>query len=716
MSELDQILSKVESYHKGADLDLIKKAHVFAATSHDGQFRKSGEPYITHPIAVADLIADLKLDTSSVCAALLHDTVEDTSAELTDLKVLFSEEIADLVDGVTKLGKLEFRSKADRQAESFRKMLIAMSKDIRVILVKLADRLHNMRTLGHKEGDGALRIARETMDIYAPLANRLGIQSFKTELEDLAFRYLNPDAYAFIRGKVNEKRTEREQYISEVIEYLQKAMDEVGIKCEIKGRPKHFYSIHRKMQVQEIEFEQVYDAIAFRILVDDLKSCYEALGVIHTKWRPVPGRFKDYIALPKPNRYQSLHTSVLGPRHRRMEVQIRSYEMDSIAEGGVAAHWKYKDGGSLSDQDQQRFEWLKQLLEWHQEHDDPTDFLEMVKVDLFTAEVYVFTPNGDLKVLPKGSTPIDFAYAIHTEVGDHCHGATINGVMVALDYKLHSGDTCSIVTRNNQRPNMDWLNIVKTARAKSKIRQHIRVEQRERSRTVGREILDKGLRKFRKSYNKEVKSGRLELLAKEHFSLNTAEDLCVLVGYGKITVDAVVNQIVPEEDRSTYRRRPEGRITRAIRDFVSGARSGIVVDGLEDVVVRYSRCCNPVPGDSVIGFVTRGRGVAVHTQDCRHILDADPDRRIEVNWDAQIQHQHPLTITVISTNSPGILASISQALCDHNINISQANCITETTRAVNTFQVLVENSEQLKGAMRTIERINGVHSVERVRT
>jgi guanosine-3',5'-bis(diphosphate) 3'-pyrophosphohydrolase len=470
------------------------------------------------------------------------------------------------------------------------------------------------------------------------------------------------------------------------------------------------------MQAQEIEFEQVYDAIAFRILVDDLKSCYEALGVIHTKWRPVPGRFKDYVALPKPNRYQSIHTSVLGPRHRRMEVQIRTYDMDTIAEGGVAAHWKYKDDNSLSAQDQQRFEWLKQLLEWHQEHDDPTDFLEMVKVDLFTAEVYVFTPNGDLKVLPKGSSPLDFAYAIHTEVGDHCYGATINEVMVSLDYKLHSGDICNIITRKHQRPNMDWLKIVKTARAKSKIRQHIRVEQRERSRSVGREILDKALRKFKRSFNKELKSGRLLEVASDQFGLNTAEDLCVLVGYGKITPDSVVNQIVPEEERSTYRRRPENRITRAIRDFVSGARSGIVVDGLEDVVVRYSRCCNPVPGDSVIGFVTRGRGVAVHTQDCRHILDSDPDRRIEVRWDSEIQHQHPITITVVCANSPGLLASISQALSDNKINISQANCVTEATRAVNTFQVLVENADQLRNAMRTIERINGVHTVERVRS
>ena len=714
MLMLADIVDKVRTYLPSSDLDLVKKAYVFAHQKHDGQTRRSGEPYIIHPLAVADIIADMKLDVPSLCAALLHDVVEDTDATHEELAESFSTEIADIVDGVTKLGKLRFRNKAERQAESFRKMLIAMSKDIRVILVKLADRLHNMRTLGHVPEHKAAPIARETRDIYAPIANRLGIQWMKIELEDLTFRYLEPDGYAHIRAKVNEKRSEREAYIEEVIATIQALLSEQEIAAEVAGRPKHFLSIYRKMQEQAIEYEQVYDAIAFRIHVEDVKTCYEALGLVHTKWRPIPGRFKDYIALPKPNRYQSLHTSVLGPRLRRMEVQIRTHDMHRVAEYGIAAHWRYKEGDApLSADDEQKFAWLRQLLEWHRELDDPADFFDAIKIDLFAEEVYVFTPKGDLKVLPKGSTPVDFAYAIHSEVGAQCAGATVGGKMVPLDYRLRSGDTCAVMTRPNQRPNPDWLKTVRTARAKTRIRAYIREEHRTRSQEVGRGILEKALRRFRRSVQKELKTGRLAGVAHEHFGLKGADDLLVLVGYGKIQAGAVVRHLVPEEEREKLEGRPESKIVKAIKDLV-GSKTGVRVAGLDDVVVRFSRCCNPVPGDAIDGFITRGRGVAIHRADCRHILDADPDRRIEVYWDGKLRHQVPISLTVISSNNPGLLSSISGRFTEHGINISKAVCrALDENRAINTFEVRVESADQLRTVSRAIERIDGVLSVQR---
>ncbi|MFT7622551.1 MAG: guanosine-3',5'-bis(diphosphate) 3'-pyrophosphohydrolase [Myxococcota bacterium] len=711
--KLADIIESVQVYDATADVDLVKKAYVFASTSHEGQKRKSGEPYITHPLAVAHLITVMKLDTSSICAALLHDTVEDTQATLEDVDILFGKEIAALVDGVTKLGKLRFRNKQERQAESFRKMLVAMSKDIRVILVKLADRLHNMRTLGNLDAAKAAGIARETMDIFAPLANRLGIQWMKTELEDLSFRYLQPEAYQEIRGKVAEKRSEREAYIEEVKLLLEAAMVESTIEGDVYGRPKHFYSIFRKMRAQNIEYEQVYDAIAFRILTDDVGACYNALGVIHTKWRPIPGRFKDYIALPKPNRYQSLHTAVLGPRNQRMEVQIRTHDMHRIAEFGIAAHWKYKEGDNVGADDEQKFAWLRQLLEWQRELDDPTDFFDMVKLDLFNAEVYVFTPNGDLKVLAKGSTPVDFAYAIHSEVGAKAAGALVNHAMVPLDYQLRSGDTCEIMTRNDGKPNVDWLRFVRTARARSRIRAYVRIQERERSYTIGKEVLDKGLRRYRKSFNKELRSGRMEALAQSQYKLKTARDLCVLVGYGKITSESVVNNLVPEAQREKLKDKKESTISKMVRGLV-GNRGGIVVDGIDDVVVRFARCCDPVRGDAVTGFITRGRGVAIHTMNCRHVRDGDPDRRIDVRWDEKGRSHHAILLRIVSANTPGLLASISGSFQDFGINITEANCKTDSATAMNTFQVIVESAEQLRTVMRSIERIKGVHSVERV--
>ena len=713
MLKLADILDQISAYHPTADLDLIKKCYVFASTSHEGQMRRSGEPYITHPLAVASIITEMKLDTAAVCAALLHDVVEDTPASYQDLEVLFSKEIAELVDGVTKLGKLRFRNKAERQAESFRKMLLAMSRDIRVILVKLADRLHNMRTLGNLAPEKARGIATETRDIYAPLANRLGIQWIKTELEDLSFRYIEPEAYQSIRAKVNEKRSEREGYIQDVIGLLGGLLEEHHVTGTVSGRPKHFASIHWKMKAQNIDYEQVYDAIAFRIMVQDVTTCYQALGAIHSTFRPIPGRFKDYVALPKPNRYQSLHTVVLGPHNRRMEVQIRTHEMHEVAENGIAAHWKYKEGKPVASDDEQKFAWLRQLLEYQKELDDPTDFLDMVKLDLFNAEVYVFTPRGDLKVLPKSSTPLDFAYAIHSEVGESCAGALVNNAMVSLDHQLRSGDTCEIITKRSQRPNSDQLKTVRTARARSRIQGYIRKQERERSLEVGRELLDKMLRRYRRSYNKELKSKRLVEVANAHFKLKTADDLCVLVGYGKVTAESVVNQLVPEDELKGPGR-TESKISKFVQKLV-GPKTGIVIDGIEDMVVRFAKCCQPVPGDAIMGFVTRGRGVAVHTLNCPELNDGDPDRRLEVRWASDATNATPISVQVITGNAPGILASLSAAFTEYGINIVEAACKTNNDRAVNTFHVMVTNADQLNRVMKDLERIPAVKSVSRIR-
>ncbi|MBT9558544.1 MAG: bifunctional (p)ppGpp synthetase/guanosine-3',5'-bis(diphosphate) 3'-pyrophosphohydrolase [Myxococcales bacterium] len=713
MLKLADVIRKIEAVQPDADLDMVKRAYAYASEKHEGQTRKSGEPYITHPLAVADLLADLNLDVPSVCAAILHDTIEDTSATYDEVSTLFSKEIADLVDGVTKLGKLRFRNKEERQAESFRKMLLAMSKDIRVILVKLADRLHNMRTLGHIPVEKALGIASETRDIFAPLANRLGIQWMRTELEDLCFRYTEPDAYQLIRSKVNERRSDREAYIELVRVELERLMAVNKLEVDISGRPKHFYSIYRKMRDHNIEYEQVYDTIAFRIIVPEMQDCYAALGYVHSSWRPVPGRFKDYIGMPKPNHYQSLHTAVMGPHNRRMEVQIRTRAMHEIAENGIAAHWKYKERGPISAQDEQRFGWLRQLLEYQRELDDPTDFFEAVKDDLFQAEIYVFTPKGDLKVLPKGATPVDFAYAVHSEVGQRCAGAVVNHAMVTLDHPLRSGDTCSIITKTDQRPSADWLKFVRTGRAKARIRQFVRLAERTESHQLGTELLERALRKYKRSIKAETKAGRLEPVAHD---LKTASisDLLVHIGYGKVTTDEVIDRIVPEDERKKTVEKPDGPIKKIIK-AVTGAQDGIRVDGLEDVVTHFGKCCNPVLGDAISGYVTNGRGVSIHADDCRVLKDIDPKRRIEVYWDGKGKSSRPSELLVISANVPGLLASISQSFSEYGINITGVACKTDALRALNSFEIMVDSLSQLRGVMRAIERIPGVHAVQRVR-
>jgi GTP pyrophosphokinase len=722
MAQIVDIVEKVQAYHPAADLDLIKRSYAFAAKAHDGQLRRSGDPYVVHPLGVAATIADLKLDVPSVCAGLLHDCVEDTSATTEELSRLFGSEIAFLVEGVTKLGKIPWNTREERQAENFRKMLLAMARDIRVILIKLADRVDNMRTMDAMPPDKQERIARETMDIYAPLANRLGIQWVKIELEDLSFKYLYPEEFQALEKKVQQYQKDRSRYIEEVSGILRSEMAANQVECTVSGRPKHLWSIHQKIKRTGRDLEQLFDIVAFRVVVPSVRACYEALGVVHAKWTPIPGRFKDFIALPKPNMYQSLHTSVIGPRGERMEVQIRTAEMHRVAEEGIAAHWRYKEGrpfmGKADEKDEKKFAWLRQLMEWQRDLKDPTEFIETVKIDLFTDEVYVFTPKGDVRALPKGANPIDLAYAIHTEVGNHCSGARVNGLIVPLRYVLRNGDTVEIITSPNQKPNKDWLKFVATSSAKAKIRHYIRTEQRERSKQLGHELLERELRRLGVSLAKVQKSGELERAGAElkHASV---DDLFIAVGYGKLLPADVVEKVVPEEKRKsamTPTATPAANpITKLVRRITRRAPTGIRVAGIDDVMIRWGKCCSPLPGDPIVGFITRGRGVTVHTRSCPKSLDQDPDRRIEVEWDGKLKTPRPVSIQVVCADKPGLLAHISQSFHELGVNISQANCrSTDDNRAVNTFQFSVSDLDQLKVVIKAIQRINGVYSVDRM--
>ncbi|HKA87444.1 MAG TPA: bifunctional (p)ppGpp synthetase/guanosine-3',5'-bis(diphosphate) 3'-pyrophosphohydrolase [Haliangiales bacterium] len=723
MIRLSDILSKVETYHPGADADLIKRAYVFAAKAHDGQMRRSGDPYVVHPLSVASIITDLRLDVPSVCAGLLHDCVEDTSVTVDELGQVFSPEVAFLVDGVTKLGKIPWSTREERQAENFRKMLLAMARDIRVILVKLADRLDNMRTMEHMPPEKQERIARETMDIYAPLANRLGIMWIKCELEDLAFKYLEPVEHENLRVALAKTEKERHKYITEVEKLIHKEMEAGGVPCVVKGRAKHLWSIHQKMKKTGGDLGQIHDAIGFRVITDSVRQCYEALGVAHSRWTPIPGRFKDYIALPKPNMYQSLHTTVMGPYGQRIEIQIRTAEMHKVAEDGIAAHWRYKEGkpALIADKDERKFSWLRQLMEWQQDLQDPTEFIETVKIDLFSDEVYVFTPKGDVKALPKGATPIDFAYAVHTEVGNKCSGARVNGAIVPLRYQLRNGDTIEIITNPGQKPNKDWLKLAVTSRAKTKIRHLLRTEQRERARTLGRDLLERELRKWGISLGKTQKNGELDK-AVNVLRTGTQDDLIALVGYGKLTTAQVIDVLVPEERRlkgPSEEPPPSGNpitnLFRRVTRRVVSQPTGIVVAGEGDILVRYAKCCSPLPGDAIVGFITRGRGVTVHTRDCQKALDLDPERRVDVTWDGKSKARRPVSIQVVCADKPGILAVISQSFTDAGVNISQAHCrATDDNKAVNTFSFNVQDLDQLKSVIRSIQKINGVFSVERI--
>jgi len=721
MLRLNDILQRIAGYHPDPDLDLIKKAYVYSAKVHQGQIRKSGEPYLTHPLAVAGILTELKLDEASIVTGLLHDTIEDTLATLDELRELFGDEIAQLVDGVTKLSQFQISKEASaevKQAENFRKMIVAMAKDIRVILVKLADRTHNMRTLEHMAPEKQARIAQETLDIYAPLANRLGIDWIKTELEELSFRYLRPAEYEDLHEKVARRKRERERFIEEVCAIIERKMRDNGLDVQVYGRWKHLYSIWKKMRAAGIDFEGVHDVIAFRVLTKTVANCYEVLGLIHSMWKPVPGRFKDFIAIPKPNMYQSLHTTVIGPFGERIEVQIRTHEMHKVAEEGIAAHWAYKEGKTgVTAGDDAKFAWLRQLMEWQQDLKDPKEFLETVKVDLFTDEVFVFTPKGDVKDLPRGATPVDFAFAIHSAVGERCVGAKVNGKIVPLRYKLKNGDTVEILTNPNAHPSKDWLTFVKTSRAQARIRAWIKAQQREKAMALGRELLDREFRRFGLSFNKLLKGEQLQTILQD-MGMRAPEELLSGVGYGKIAPSQVLQRVLPPEKLAQPVEPDAGvsRISAIIKKAVGRtSRSGVQINGIDDVLVRFGRCCNPVPGDPILGFITRGRGVTVHTAGCEKVLATDQERRVDVQWDVKGDFKRPVTVRVLTADRPGLLADISQKFSAAGVNISQANCrSTGDDRAVNTFEVAITDLKQLQGVMQAIERIKGVFAVERV--
>ncbi|MGB5194908.1 MAG: bifunctional (p)ppGpp synthetase/guanosine-3',5'-bis(diphosphate) 3'-pyrophosphohydrolase [Polyangiales bacterium] len=714
MARLTDILEKVKGYHPRADTDLINKAYVYASRMHDGQRRKSGDAYFVHPVSVADIIADMRLDASSVCAALLHDVVEDCEASVADIETVFGEEVAFLVDGVTKLGKVNFASREDRQAESFRKMLVAMARDIRVLLVKLADRLDNMRTLDHMSEAAQERIARETIEIYAPLAGRLGIQWLKAELEDLSFQFLEPEAYGVLEEQVRAVSKSTDSHVSDVTAKLKKMLVTRGFSVQVSGRRKHLYSLHRKMKASGIGFEQVHDFVAFRVITESVADCYATLGVVHSEWTPVPGRFKDYIALPKSNMYQSLHTTVIGPGNRRVEIQIRTHEMHRTAEYGIAAHWQYKEHtGGIDPKDAARFVWLRQLMEFQQEVADPEEFYESVKVDLFPDDVYVFTPKGDVKTFPRGSTPVDFAYSIHSEIGHRCSGARVNGAIVPLRHKMQNGDVVEIITSKNHHPSKDWLEFVATSRARSRIRTYLRTEERKHAVKLGKDLLEKELRKNGMSLSKFLKSNR----AKEVFSrfrVGNEDDLYARVGIGKLALPNVVEEIVPSEEAERESLRPgffERTVQRVARD-TDGAE--IRIQGMDNMLVRFAQCCSPVPGDPVTGWITRGRGVSVHRRGCPRVLELDPERRVQVSWGNDVHVDLPVSLRVMTDDRAGILASVSSVFSSNGVSISEASCLSKDGRAENLFHFRVGDIDRLREIMRGVAKLKGVLDVERV--
>ena len=634
---------------------------------------------------------------------------------------VFGSEISALVDGLTKISRITFEEKLDHEAENFRKMILAMGKDIRVILIKLADRLHNMRTLGALQQKKQKEIARETLDIYAPIANRLGIGWMKAELEDLSFKHLESKKYKALKEKVSKLGVEREEYMSKVRQIIEDTIQGENIKCEVTGRLKHVHSIYRKMIDQDLDFESIHDLIAFRVTVDSIRNCYSVLGIIHSAWKPVPGRFKDYIAIPKPNMYQSLHTTVFGPEGDRMEVQIRTKEMHKVAEYGIATHWKYKEGTAVDDRHDKGFAWVKQLLEWQRDLDDSSEFLDILKVDLFPEEVFVFTPNGDVKELPVGATPVDFAYDIHTDIGHRCSGAKVNGRNVSLKHRLKNGDIVEIRTSKNHRPSKDWLNFVVTSKARARIRQQIKAEERKRSIVLGKEICEKAFVKYDLDFKELVKSGKMEMIASKEFGFQDVNDLAMNVGYGKVPVIQILSKILPPEKLSAVAMRKASPLRRVFDRFKprgagGGTKSGVVIKGVEDTRVRFAMCCNPLPGDEIVGFISHGHGVTIHAAACRNLLSIDPERRVDVNWGEAVEGTRAVRIKVISKNEKGLLAGMSNAINKADANIAGAQVrIAPRNRAVNIFEVEVSDLEQLKNIVKLLKKVKGVLKVERVK-
>jgi GTP diphosphokinase / guanosine-3',5'-bis(diphosphate) 3'-diphosphatase len=725
LRSLDDLKQKILEYYPHADLKLIEKAFDFSGRAHQGQIRRSGEPYISHPLNVAAILADLKLDLDSIATGLLHDTVEDTHATIDEIKKEFGDTIASLVDGVTKISKMQFKTSTERQGENIRKMIVAMGKDVRVIMVKLADRLHNMRTLHHMPYEKQSRIALETLEIYCPLASRMGISALKIELEDLAFRYYRPEMYYELSQKVQKTEKERAQYIEDVKKQIAKDLQANNFKdFEIQGRSKHLWSIYRKMQNRSIDYEQVYDVLAFRVLVDTLSHCYEALGHIHSMWKPIPGRFKDFIAMPKANNYQSLHTTVIGPGGEHIEIQIRTKEMHLIAERGIAAHWRYKERGKISDEAAAKFEWLKDLVNWNQQLRNSDEFLDTVKTDLFESEIYVFTPKGDVREFPEGSTPIDFAYGVHTDVGNHCVGARVNGKMVPLKYQLQNGDTVEIVTSNTQEPSKDWLKLCATNKAKSRIRQFVKEEQRKRSLALGKELIEREFKKFGAAAVRYLKGEDFEKLKKD-LGVHDSDEIFVRVGYGKFEPRMIVEKLAPALLQNSSKPAEEKKSPTFIQKVIKSAaqkikKSGSLVNvsGMDDVLVYFAKCCHPIPGDPIVGFITRGRGVTIHRSDCRKGFEFDQMRKVDVEWNMPAMDQgqtRTVRVQVVSQDSTGLLKSMSEAFTAQGVNIENANVrTTRDKKAIATFEVAVKNTTQLNQVILELQKIRGVIGVSRL--
>lgn len=713
MIRITDILDKIVEHNPEADLDVIDRAYVYSARVHAGQMRLSGEPYLSHPLEVAAILADMRLDVESIAAALLHDVIEDTHATKEDILEMFGPGIAHIVSGVTKISKLTFSTKAAQQAESLRKMILAMADDIRVVLIKLADRLHNMRTLKfHKRPEKQRMIAQETLDIYSPIAARLGIFWIKQELEDIAFFYTHPEEYDEIDQLVNKAKDDRESYIAIVKARLKEKLRGANIEAEVKGRYKQYYSIYHKMMSQNLEFDELYDIVAFRIILDTVPRCYEVMGLIHSMWKPISYKFKDYIGVPKPNMYQSLHTTVIGPVGDRVEIQIRTFEMNRIAESGIAAHWSYKEGSNFDEKTGEALAWIRNLVENQANFSDPDEFLENVRIDLYPDEIYVFTPNGDIKTLPSGATPVDFAYLIHTEVGEQCTGAKVNGKLVTLTHRLETGNTVDIFTTKGSHPSADWLNFVKTVKARTKIRQWIRTREKERSYTLGREMCEKQFRKKSLNFNALVKSGEIMKVA-DAYGFKQVEDLIAHVGYGKITPLQILNRAVP--DLEVEQKDPSILDTLVRSKMRSKSKEGVIVKGVDDILVRFSKCCNPLPGDPIIGYITQGQGVTVHRKNCINAQKMTPERQIEVEWSGDDTESYPALIRVRSTDRFGLLADVASTITKNKANIINARTETSEYSAVSSyFTISVESTERLRKIMGEIRKVKQVKDVKRM--
>jgi GTP pyrophosphokinase len=715
MLRINDIIDKAQTYLPPEDLGMIEKAYIYSASVHQGQVRLSGEPYLTHPMEVAGILTDMKMDAATIISGLLHDTIEDTLTTAEHIEKEFGKDVAFLVGGLTKLSRISFGSQEERQSENFRKMIMAMSADIRILLVRLADRIHNMRTLQYHPKEKRIYIARETMDIYAPLANRLGINSMRMELEDLSFQYIAPDAYNELSAQIAKSNEARKRYTEEVKSIIFTELEKSSIKCKVEGRAKHLYSIYKKMHEQHINFDEVYDLIAFRIILDSdqEKTCYEALSMVHALWKPVSGRFKDYIAMPKANHYQSLHTTVIGPYGERVEIQIRTKTMHEWAEKGIAAHWRYKEGPAFKNSEENQIKKLREVMEIQHEIKDPKEFMSNLKLALFPEEVYVFTPNGDVKSFPKGATPIDFAYSIHTDVGNQCIGAKVNKSIVPLRYKLQNGETVEVITQAGHHPSKDWLKNVVTTRAISKIRNWINLEEMASSVALGRDLLEKEFKRHNLKFSNYVKSEEIKKVFAE-CSVNHLDDLISYVGLGRISAKRVVNCFLAEELADV-----PGPVTDKIKKKkIASPSMGISligVDDIDDIMVNFAKCCNPIPGDEISGYISRGRGIIVHTKNCPYIKKMDAERIVNVEWNVREEYNYPVHIKVVCDDLKGILTEVSSVISSFDINISYAQIETIDMVATCNFVIDINNLQQLNQVLSAIGQLKFVKSIERLR-